>query len=120
MKEIERQSATARNARRNAATASALPVGSAPESSPPAGGPAPGGGAVSEFITSLDPAFRAEELSYAVSLIARQVDCLFVEAVAQLGPPLSQQRVQDLGLLDVCFTVGRHRDDSSPVVADVR
>ena len=28
---------------------------------------------VSEFITSLDPAFRAEELSYAVSLIARTV-----------------------------------------------
>ena len=30
-----------------------------------------GGEPVSEFITSLDPAFRAEELSYAVSLIAR-------------------------------------------------
>jgi hypothetical protein len=29
---------------------------------------------VSEFITSLDPAFRAEELSYAVSLIARTVE----------------------------------------------
>ena len=29
---------------------------------------------VSEFITSLDPAFRAEELSYAVSLIARNVE----------------------------------------------
>ena len=36
--------------------------------------PAPGGGPVSEFITSLDPAFRAEELSYAVSLIARNVE----------------------------------------------
>ena len=33
--------------------------------------PAAGGEPVSEFITSLDPAFRAEELSYAVSLIAR-------------------------------------------------
>ena len=30
-----------------------------------------GGGPAGEFITSLDPAFRAEELSYAVSLIAR-------------------------------------------------
>jgi uncharacterized membrane protein YccC len=29
---------------------------------------------VSEFITSLDPAFRAEELSYAVSLIARTTE----------------------------------------------
>src|SRR5690348_1466850 len=38
----------------------------------PAGDPAADGGElVSEFITSLDPAFRAEELSYAVSLIAR-------------------------------------------------
>jgi len=36
--------------------------------------PATGGGPVSEFITSLDPAFRAEELSYAVSLIARNVE----------------------------------------------
>ena len=48
--------------------------------SPPAGpepsvsDPAAGGGPVSEFITSLDPAFRAEELSYAVSLIARTVE----------------------------------------------
>ena len=33
-----------------------------------------GGEPVSEFITSLDPAFRAEELSYAVSLIARNVE----------------------------------------------
>jgi uncharacterized membrane protein YccC len=33
--------------------------------------PAAGGEPVGEFITSLDPAFRAEELSYAVSLIAR-------------------------------------------------
>jgi hypothetical protein len=37
----------------------------------PASDPAAGGEPVSEFITSLDPAFRAEELSYAVSLIAR-------------------------------------------------
>ena len=36
----------------------------------PASDPAAGGEPVSEFITSLDPAFRAEELSYAVSLIA--------------------------------------------------
>jgi uncharacterized membrane protein YccC len=41
---------------------------------PPAGDPAAGGGPVGEFITSLDPAFRAEELSYAVSLIARNVE----------------------------------------------
>jgi uncharacterized membrane protein YccC len=40
----------------------------------PANHPAAGGGPVSEFITSLDPAFRAEELSYAVSLIARNVE----------------------------------------------
>jgi uncharacterized membrane protein YccC len=40
----------------------------------PAGDPAPGSGMVSEFITSLDPAFRAEELSYAVSLIARTAE----------------------------------------------
>jgi uncharacterized membrane protein YccC len=39
-----------------------------------ASGPAAGGEPVSEFITSLDPAFRAEELSYAVSLIARNVE----------------------------------------------
>ena len=38
---------------------------------PSVGDPAAGGEPVSEFITSLDPAFRAEELSYAVSLIAR-------------------------------------------------
>ena len=37
-------------------------------SDPAAGGP------VSEFISSLDPAFRAEELSYAVSIIARNVE----------------------------------------------
>ena len=43
------------------------PVGPEPSVSDPAAG----GGLVSEFITSLDPAFRAEELSYAVSLIAR-------------------------------------------------
>ena len=41
---------------------------------PSVGDPAAGGGPVSEFITSLDPAFRAEELSYAVSLIARNVE----------------------------------------------
>jgi hypothetical protein len=38
---------------------------------PSASHPAAGGGPAVEFITSLDPAFRAEELSYAVSLIAR-------------------------------------------------
>jgi MFS family permease len=43
------------------------------EPGPPAGDPAAGGGPASEFITSLDPAFRAEELSYTVSLIARTV-----------------------------------------------
>ena len=37
----------------------------------PATDPAAGEGPAVEFITSLDPAFRAEELSYAVSLIAR-------------------------------------------------
>ena len=36
----------------------------------PASDPAAGGEPVSEFITSLDPAFRAEELSHAVSVIA--------------------------------------------------
>ncbi len=36
----------------------------------PASDPAAGGEPASEFITALDPAFRAEELSYAVSLIA--------------------------------------------------
>ncbi len=41
---------------------------------PPAGDPAAGGEPASEFITSLDPAFRAEELSHAVSLIARNVE----------------------------------------------
>ena len=41
---------------------------------PPVGDPAADGGPVSEFITSLDPAFRAEELSYAVSVIARNVE----------------------------------------------
>ena len=41
---------------------------------PPVSDPAAGGGPASEFITSLDPAFRAEELSYAVSLIARNVE----------------------------------------------
>ena len=37
----------------------------------PVSDPAAGGEPAVEFITSLDPAFRAEELSYAVSLIAR-------------------------------------------------
>ena len=37
----------------------------------PASDPAAGGERASEVITALDPAFRAEELSYAVSLIAR-------------------------------------------------
>jgi uncharacterized membrane protein YccC len=37
----------------------------------PVSDPAAGGGPAAEFITSLDPAFRAEELSYAVSIIAR-------------------------------------------------
>jgi hypothetical protein len=36
--------------------------------------PLAGGEPASEFITSLDPAFRAQELSYAVSLIARNVE----------------------------------------------
>jgi uncharacterized membrane protein YccC len=36
--------------------------------------PVRSGEAASEVITSLDPAFRAEELSYAVSLIARNVE----------------------------------------------
>ncbi len=49
-------------------------AGSLVEAEPPVGDPAGGGGSVSEFITSLDPAFRAEELSYAVSLIARNVE----------------------------------------------
>src|SRR3984885_8254974 len=40
----------------------------------PAPSPPPGGEQAAEFITSLDPAFRAEELSYAVSLIARTVE----------------------------------------------
>ena len=40
----------------------------------PSSDPAAGGEPVSEFITSLDPAFRTEELSYAVSLIARNTE----------------------------------------------
>jgi Fusaric acid resistance protein-like len=53
-----------------------LPARSLPPASDPAAGGEPGaaGGPVSEFITSLDPAFRAEELSHAVSLIARNVE----------------------------------------------
>jgi uncharacterized membrane protein YccC len=49
-------------------------VGPAAEPEPSAGDPPAGGEGVSEFITSLDPAFRAEELSYAVSLVARTVE----------------------------------------------
>ena len=49
-------------------------AGSLVEPEPSVGDPAAGGGPVSEFITSLDPAFRADELSYAVSLIARNVE----------------------------------------------
>jgi uncharacterized membrane protein YccC len=48
-------------------------VGPPVEPQPATSAPAAGGGPVGEFITSLDPAFRAEELSYAVSLIARNV-----------------------------------------------
>ena len=40
----------------------------------PSSDPAAGGEPASEFITSLDPAFRTEELSYAVSLIARNTE----------------------------------------------
>jgi uncharacterized membrane protein YccC len=40
----------------------------------PSSDPAAGGEPAVEFITSLDPAFRAEELSYAVSLIARNIE----------------------------------------------
>ena len=49
-------------------------VGEPVEPEPSASAPAAGGGPVGEFITSLDPAFRTEELSYAVSLIARNVE----------------------------------------------
>ena len=41
---------------------------------PPTSDPVVGGPPASEFITALDPAFRAEELSYAVSVIARNVE----------------------------------------------
>ena len=52
------------------------PASAAPpvEPEPSASAPAAGGGPVGEFITSLDPAFRTEELSYAVSLIAGNVE----------------------------------------------
>jgi uncharacterized membrane protein YccC len=46
-------------------------AGPSDEPEPPAGDPVAGEESASEFITSLDPPFRAEELSYAVSLIAR-------------------------------------------------
>ena len=49
-------------------------AGSLVEAEPPVGDPAAAGEMASEFVTSLDPAFRAEELSYAVSLIARNVE----------------------------------------------
>jgi hypothetical protein len=49
-------------------------AGPSAEPGPPASDPAAGREPASEFITSLDPAFRAEELSYAVSLIARNVE----------------------------------------------
>ena len=52
----------------------AEPAGPAAVEPSRASDPAAGGEPVSEFITSLDPAFRAEELSYAVSLIARNVE----------------------------------------------
>jgi hypothetical protein len=55
--------AAARAEMRQGVTAD-LPVRSLRPAKDPAG----------EFITSLDPAFRAEELSYAVSLIARNVE----------------------------------------------
>src|SRR6266581_2504985 len=41
---------------------------------PPGAGPIAAPDQVSEFITSLDPSFRAQELSFAVSQIARNVD----------------------------------------------
>jgi uncharacterized membrane protein YccC len=41
---------------------------------PPGSEPVPVQEPVSEFITSLDPGFRAQELSFAVSLIARNAD----------------------------------------------
>jgi len=51
-----------------------LPVRPLRPAGHPAGNPAADGEPVAEFITSLDPAFRAEELSYAVSLIARNAE----------------------------------------------
>ena len=50
------------------------PAAAAPATRAAASDPAAGGEPASEFITSLDPAFRAQELSYAVSLIARNVE----------------------------------------------
>jgi len=55
----------------------------APE--PSASDPAAGEEPVSEFITSLDPAFRAEELSYAVSLIAGNVELTAARRAAELA-----------------------------------
>ena len=40
----------------------------------PGSGPFAAGEPVSEFITSLDPSFRAQELAFAVSLVARNAD----------------------------------------------
>jgi hypothetical protein len=52
-----------------------LPVRSLrPASDPAVPGPVVPEPPASEFVTSLDPAFRAEELSHAVSLIARNVE----------------------------------------------
>jgi hypothetical protein len=59
-----------RNRRRGAVPGRLVPAGVEP--APPVSDPAAGGGPVSEFITSFDPAFRAEELSHAVSLIAHR------------------------------------------------
>jgi len=47
-----------------------LPVWPAPRGTSPVAAGEP----VSEFITSLDPTFRAQELGFAVSLIARNID----------------------------------------------
>jgi uncharacterized membrane protein YccC len=59
----------AAHAKLQAGVTADLPVRSLRSASDPAASEGP----VREFITSLDPAFRAEELSYAVSLIARNV-----------------------------------------------
>src|SRR5262249_13766016 len=72
-----RAALAAAHAKMQEGVTSDLPVRSLRPASDPAGpepsvsDPAAGGGPAGEFVTSLDPAFRAEELSYAVSLIAR-------------------------------------------------